>query len=107
MPRNSVDLQQYPARYNHLFMDWWRRQLNLSIRGIARDLCAREATVADVFRGIATSKKVYPVAEHMRMDWAVVHDLTLVEEDFPGVFKQVFPEGAHLIAPTIVVSNSR
>lgn len=88
-------------------MDRRRRELKLSKRRIARDLSARYATVRDVFRGIASSKKVYPVAQRLGMSWAKVHDLTLLESDYFLALQPGLYEGAHLIAPQTEVSNSR
>lgn len=106
MTLNSVRDELFPAHYNHFLMDWRRRQLGLSIREIARLMHGRPDTITDVFRGRASSKTVYPIARLLGLDWAMVHRLTLSEEDYPLAVHAGIPQGAHLIAPQEAVSNS-
>lgn len=106
MERNSVRVELFPAHYNHLIMSARRRELGLSIRAIARLIKCRHNTITEVFRGRASSKKVYPVAQVLGMDWAMIHDLSLSESDYRRAVLSDTLQGAHLIAPQRAVSNS-
>lgn len=106
MELNSAHGALFPAHYNHLLMDWRRRELGLSIYAIAELINLRYHTIRAVFQGVASSKSVYPVAELLRLDWAIVHDLTLRNESDFNAAAGVAVRGAHLIAPEQEVSNS-
>lgn len=106
MPLNSAHDERFPAHYNHYLLHWRRIQLGYSIRAIARLLGYHSSVMDDVFHGRATSKTVYPVALFLGLDWAKVHDLTLVESDYPQCLRIAHLRGPQLIAPQQTVSNS-
>lgn len=106
MTHNSAHAELFPAHYNHLLLDWRRRELKLSKRAISRLLRFHHSVVTDIFRGLSTNKTVFPVALYMGLDWAKVHDLNLAEEDYPSAVLNGSLQGSHLIAPQEAVSNS-
>ena len=102
----KVHNELFPAHYNHHLLDWRRVQRGHSIRGIARLLGYNRSVMVKVFQGRATNKTVYPVAQFLGLDWAKVHDLTLVELDYPHCVQLEHLRGAQLIAPQQAVGNS-
>lgn len=105
MERLNVRDELFPAHYNHFLVDWQRRELGLSKRAVARLIGRRHSSVNNVFRGRASSELVYPVAQVLGLDWAKVHDLTLVESDYPHCIRADLLRGAQLIAPTETVKQ--
>ena len=98
--------QEFPGCYNHPLLDWRRRRLNLSTNAIARFIGGSRNNVEAVMRGCASSKKVYPVAQFLGVDWAKLHDLELTEPDYPSALRNDPSRGAELIAPAYSFSNS-
>lgn len=83
MEQNSNPDRHYSAYYNHHLLAWRRDRMGLSNRKIAELLPANRQSVGAVFRGLASYKTLYPVAEFLDLDWAMLHSLTLSEPDYP------------------------
>lgn len=79
MKRTSAITKRFPALYRHDVLDAERKIKDLSYESIAKELGMRTGTVSAVFKGIATPRKVYPIAQFLGVNWATLHDL---ESDF-------------------------
>lgn len=84
MAQNSADEKLYSGlqHYHYELLDWQRKQRGWSIQEVARRTGEHFQTVRQVFKGNATNRKVFPVANLLNLDWAQVHNLSLEEEDF-------------------------
>lgn len=102
MSPNSIPAQHFSAYYNIPLLRWRRDRLGFTNRRIAEHTPANKDSVCAVFRGAASYKTVFIVSEFLGLDWAMVHRLTLSEQDYPLAVLS----GPHLIAPEQVVSNS-
>lgn len=97
---------QWPALYNHRLLSWRKRELGLTnvllakLTGFSRD------TIREVFAGTASSKSVFPVTRVLGLDWAIVHDLALPEEQFHLAIRNGQLRGSQLIAPQRASGNS-
>jgi hypothetical protein len=63
-------------------MDKRRIELGLSLNEISRQTKIPLESTCRVFVGRATSKKVWPIANFLKMDWPQLHNLELSETDF-------------------------
>ena len=94
---------EFPNHYNHKIFRWRRNELQWSYPVITARCGLHKNTLRQVFRGLAGNKTAFKVAQVLGLDWAMVHELDLPEEKY----NRAVLNGAHLIAPTTVVSNSR
>lgn len=91
-----------PAYYNRHLLIWRRESLGLTSKRMTELMPTNRESLRAVFRGIASYRTVYAVAEFLGLDWAMLHSLTLSENDYPLAVRR----GAQLIAPASVVGNS-
>jgi hypothetical protein len=81
MNRNNNFQKRFPNYYNHPLLENERRKEGVSLRALAAELEMDRQTVTRVFRGTATQKQVWPVAQRFRFDWPKLHDLTLLPSE--------------------------
>jgi hypothetical protein len=82
MKRNYGNGNRYPGHYRQDLLNWCRENAGLSVRGTALKLKANQDTAARVFRGTASQKQVWPFAKFFKIDWSLLHDLTLSPDEF-------------------------
>jgi len=82
MTRNSKLRTRFPAYYRHDWMNERRKELGLSIRQVWLLSPVKEQSTRAVFRGVATSKQVFPIAKVLDMDWKMLHDLEPPTSEF-------------------------
>lgn len=82
MTQNSAQAKRFPAYYRHDLLTWRRKELGLRVRDAANKSGVNRETARRVFRGTATSKHVYLVAQSLSLDWPQVHNLKLKTSDF-------------------------
>lgn len=94
MKRNIALAKRYPAYYRHDLMNQRREQLNLTVRQVWQ-LCpgVKENSTRRVFKGTASSKQVYPIAEFMGMKWKAVHDFDIPDDLTPVGFRRAVLNG--------------
>lgn len=84
MKRNTDIRNRFPGYYNHLILIECLKRMTPrpSKRRVAADLEMNSETVRRVFRGTASQKQVWPVAEYFHVDWAKLHDLAIAPSQY-------------------------
>lgn len=77
MKRNPDIKLRFPAYFRHDWMNKRREQLGLSVPDVSRLSGVTLDSTRRVFTGEATSKQVFPIAQFLKMDWKMIHDLNL------------------------------
>lgn len=93
MKRNIALAKRYPAYYRHDLLNQRREQLGLTVRQVWQLSGVKENSTRRVFKGTATSKQVYPIAEFMNMKWKAVHDFDIPDNLSPSEFRRVVLNG--------------
>lgn len=82
MKRNSVQSSRNNGHYYNLdLLDWCRETAELTVHGVAVKLGMNRDTARQVFKGKASYKHVWKVAQFFNLSWRDLHDLDLVEFD--------------------------
>jgi len=82
MKRNSDLAKRFPAYYRHDLLNKRREQLGLSVREVWQQSGVKENSTRRVFLGEASNKHVFPIALFLSMDWKMIHDFDLPEDQF-------------------------
>lgn len=77
MRRNHGNQNRFPGLYRNDVLEKCRRQADLTIKEVSLLTGVKLDSTRRVFLGEAHQKQVRPIADFFKVDWSLLHDLSL------------------------------
>ena len=82
MKRNHGISNRYPGYYNHELLNHYRLKAGLTVKDVSIKSGVKLDSTRRVFLGEAHQKQVWPIANYFKIDWSLLHDLSLQPNEF-------------------------